>query len=182
LAAATPEFKDEIVRAEEELSARASAAIGDAVTRAQRLDLTLYLPDDLLVKVDIASMACSLEVRAPFLDTELVEYAMRLPSGLKIRGGQGKWLLRRAFADVLPPENAARTKQGFGLPVGAWLRTSLRQLVDDAVLSRRALDRGHLREPAVRALVDEHMRGVDHTHRLWSLIMLELWHREFIDG
>jgi asparagine synthase (glutamine-hydrolysing) len=182
LVAATPEFREEVICAEEELAVRAAAASGDALTRAQRLDLTLYLPDDLLVKVDIASMANSLEVRAPFLDRALVEYAMRLPSRLKIRGGQGKWLLRQAFADVLPQENAARTKQGFGLPVGGWLRTSLRSLLDDAVLSPRALDRGYVSEPAARALVDEHMRGVDHTHRLWSLIMLELWHREFIDG
>jgi len=160
---------------------RARAALGDALTRVQRLDLTLYLPDDLLVKVDIASMASSLEVRAPFLDRELVEYATRLPSGLMIRGGQGKWLIRQAFADVLPPENAARTKQGFGLPVGAWLRANLRPLMHDAVLSRRALDRGYLSEQAARTLVDEHMAGIDHTHRLWSLIMLELWHREFID-
>ena len=100
---------------------------------------------------------------------------------MKLRGSQGKWLLRQAFADVLPTENAARTKQGFGLPIGAWLRTSLRPLVDDAILSRRALDRGYLTESAVRTLVDEHLRGVDHTHRLWSLLMLELWHREFID-
>jgi asparagine synthase (glutamine-hydrolysing) len=181
LVAATPEFKDEIVCAEQELSVRAAEVSSDAVTSAQRLDLTLYLPDDLLVKVDIASMANSLEVRAPFLDRELVEYATRLPPRLKIRGGQGKWLLRQAFADVLPPESAARTKQGFGLPIGAWLRTSLRPLMDDTVLSRRALDRGYLSGPAARALVDEHVRGVDHTHRLWSLIMLELWHREFID-
>jgi len=182
LAAAAPEFRQEIVCAEAELAARASAASGDAPTQAQRLDLTMYLPDDLLVKVDIASMANSLEVRAPLLDTSLVEFSARLPTALKIRGGQGKWLLRRAFADVLPPENAARTKQGFGLPVGGWLRTSLRALVDDAVLSRRALDRGYVNGPAARAIVDEHMRGADQTHRLWSLIMLELWHREFIDG
>ena len=134
------------------------------------------------MKVDIASMANSLEVRAPFLDRQLVEYAMRLPTGLKIRAGRGKWLLRQAFADVLPPETAARGKQGFGLPIGAWLRTTLRPLLDDVVLSRSALDRGYLLPAAVRSLVDEHLRGVDHTHRLWSLIMLELWHREFIDG
>jgi asparagine synthase (glutamine-hydrolysing) len=179
--AAAPEFRTEVVCAEQELSARAGAALGDALSRVQRLDLTLYLPDDLLVKVDIASMANSLEVRAPFLDRELVEYATRLPSGFKIRRGQSKWLLRQAFADVLPPESAARTKQGFGLPVGAWLRTSLRPLMDDAILSRRAIDRGYVSGQAAKALVDEHMRGIDHTHRLWSLIMLELWHREFID-
>src|SRR5260221_5921292 len=126
-------------------------------------------------------MASSVEGRAPLLDKELVEFVTRLPTALKLHGGRGKWLLRQAFGDVLPTETTARTKQGFGLPIGAWLRTSLRPLVDDAILSRRALDRGYLRESAVRTLVDEHLRGVDHTHRLWSLLMLELWHRDFID-
>ena len=181
-AAAMPGFATEVLCAEQELAARGAQVQGDAVTRSQRTDIAQYLPDDLLVKVDIASMANSLEVRAPFLDRELVEYAMRLPTGLKIRAGRGKWLLRQAFADVLPPETAARGKQGFGLPIGAWLRTTLRPLLDDVVLSRNALDRGYLMPAAVRSLVDEHLRGVDHTHRLWSLIMLELWHREFIDG
>jgi len=181
-AAATPGFATEVLSAEQELAARGAGVQGDAVTRSQRTDIAQYLPDDLLVKVDIASMANSLEVRAPFLDRELVEYALRLPTRLKIRAGRGKWLLRRAFADVLPSETAARGKQGFGLPIGAWLRTSLRPLLDDVVLSRSALDRGYVMPAAVRSLVDEHLRGVDHTHRLWSLIMLELWHREFIDG
>jgi asparagine synthase (glutamine-hydrolysing) len=123
-----------------------------------------------------------LEVRAPFLDRQLVEYAMRLPTPLKIRGGRGKWLLRQAFADVLPAETIARRKQGFGLPIGTWLRTSLRTLLDDVVLSPTALGRGYLVPEAVKALVQEHLRGVDNTHRLWSLVMLELWHREYIDG
>ena len=177
-AASTPDFRADVRGAEGELRARAEALPGDAAQRAQRLDLELYLPDDLLVKVDIASMACSLEVRAPFLDRELVEYAVRLPTRLKIRGRTGKWVLREAFADVLPPENASRAKQGFGLPIGAWLRTSLRPLLDDVVLSSSALGRGYLEPSAVRRLAAEHLRGVDHTHRLWSLIMLELWHRD----
>lgn len=181
-AAATPGFAREVLSAEQELAARGAGVQGDAVTRSQRTDIAQYLPDDLLVKVDIASMANSLEVRAPFLDRDLIEYALRLPTRLKIRAGRGKWLLRQAFADVLPPETVARGKQRFGLPIGTWLRTTLRPLLDDVVLSRSALDRGYVMPAAVRSLVDEHLRGVDHTHRLWSLIMLELWHREFIDG
>ena len=168
-------------RAALELGGREAAMPGGAVERAQRLDLALYLPDDLLVKVDIASMANSLEVRAPFLDRDLVEYATRLPTDLKIRHGQRKWILRQAFADALPAETMNRRKQGFALPIGEWLRTSLRPLVDDLVLSSRALGRGYLRPAFVRALVDEHQAGVDHTHRLWSLLMLELWHREVVD-
>jgi asparagine synthase (glutamine-hydrolysing) len=164
------------------LRARASAVTGDAVSRARRLDLGLYLPDDLLVKVDIASMANSLEVRAPFLDRALVEFAMSLPTSLLIRGTRRKWVLKAAFADALPPENLARRKQGFGLPLGQWMRGELRDLLEGVVLSDTALQRGYLRPEATRALVDEHLAGVDHTHRLWSLVMLELWHREFIDG
>ena len=181
-AAAAPDFAADVDCAGRELDALSTEADGDAVTRSQRMDIAQYLPDDLLVKVDIASMANSLEVRAPFLDRQLVEYAIRLPTDLKIRGGRGKWLLRKAFADVLPAETASRSKQGFGLPIGAWLRTSLRTLLDDVVLSPTALDRGYLAPAVVKALVHEHLRGIDHTHRLWSLVMLELWHREYIDG
>ena len=147
--------------------------------RAQLLDVSLYLPDDLLVKVDIASMANSLEVRAPFLDRCLVEYALALPTSLMIRGWRRKWILRKAFAETLPPENLARRKQGFGVPIGRWLRRELRPLLDDLVLSTSALQRGYLRPETIRTLVDEHLRGVDHSNRLWSLLALELWHREF---
>jgi asparagine synthase (glutamine-hydrolysing) len=181
-AAAASDFVADVECAGSELDARSAEIEGDTVSRSQRIDIAQYLPDDLLVKVDIASMANSLEVRAPFLDRQLVEYAMRLPTDLKIRGGRGKWLLRKAFADVLPAETASRGKQGFGLPIGAWLRTDLRTLLDDVVLSPTALDRGYLAPAAIRVLVHEHLRGVDHTHRLWSLVMLELWHREYIDG
>jgi len=124
-------------------------------------------------------MANSLEVRAPFLDRCLVEYALQLPTSLMIRGTRRKWVLRKAFADTLPPENLARKKQGFGVPIGRWLRQDLRPLLGDLVLSTAALQRGYLRPDAIRALVGEHLSGVDHSHRLWSLLMLELWHREF---
>jgi asparagine synthase (glutamine-hydrolysing) len=165
-----------------ELRRRASVFIGDAVREARSLDLSMYLPDDLLVKVDIASMANSLEVRAPFLDRALVEFAIRLPTSLLIRGTRRKWVLRQAFADALPPQNLSRRKQGFGLPIGRWLRGELGWMLQDIVLSDRAKARGYLRPEAVEALVSEHRAGVDRTHRLWSLVMLELWHREFVDA
>jgi asparagine synthase (glutamine-hydrolysing) len=179
---ATDTFAGAARMAGDELRRRAGAFDGDAVRQARGLDLGMYLPDDLLVKVDIASMANSLEVRSPFLDRALVEFALRLPTSLLIRGTRRKWILRRAFADTLPKENLARRKQGFGLPVGRWLRSELRPMLDDVVLSDRALRRGFLRPEAVRRLAQEHLAGVDHTHRLWSLLMLELWHREFIDA
>ena len=178
-ASATAEFRPYADRAARELDRRAAIPVGDATRRAQLLDVALYLPDDLLVKVDIASMANSLEVRAPFLDRCLVEYALQLPTSLMIRGTRRKWVLRKAFADTLPPENLARRKQGFGVPIGRWLRQELRPLLGDLVLSTSALQRGYLRPAAVRTLVEEHLGGADHSHRLWSLLMLELWHREF---
>jgi asparagine synthase (glutamine-hydrolysing) len=178
-ASATVEFRPYADGAARELERRAAIPVRDAARRAQLLDLELYLADDLLVKVDIASMANSLEVRAPFLDRCLVEYALALPTSLMIRGTRRKWVLRKAFADTLPAENLARRKQGFGVPIGRWLREDLRPLLGDLVLSSAALERGYLRPDAVRALVDEHLAGTDHSHRLWSLLMLELWHREF---
>jgi len=178
---ATESFVESTRLAAAELRRRASAFEGDAVRQARGLDLSMYLPDDLLVKVDIASMANSLEVRSPFLDRALVEFALRLPTSLLIRGTRRKWILRRAFADTVPKENLARRKQGFGLPVGRWLRSELRPMLEDMVLSDRALGRGFLRPEPVHRLVREHVAGVDHTHRLWSLLMLELWHREFVD-
>lgn len=154
----------------------------DPVMTAQAFDLGSYLPDDLLVKVDIASMATSLEVRSPFLDRELVEFAVRLPLRFKMRGLQRKYLVKRAFADRLSTETLHRSKQGFGVPVGAWMRTHRRAYVEDVVLSPRALGRGYFRPGAVERLVREHMGGrADHTQRLWALLVLELWHREFVD-
>ena len=176
---ATADFRPFADGAARELERRAALPVGDAVRRAQLLDVSLYLPDDLLVKVDIASMANSLEVRAPFLDRCLVEYALALPTSLMIRGTRRKWILQKAFAETLPPENLARRKQGFGVPIGQWLRHELRPLLDDLVLSPSGLGRGYLRAEAIRTLVEEHRRGVDHSHRLWSLLALELWHREF---
>ncbi len=152
----------------------------DPVRSAQHVDLLLYLPDDLLVKMDIASMANSLEVRCPFLDHELVEFAWRLPTGLKIRAGERKYLLKRAFEGILPRENMYRTKQGFAVPVGAWMRSEVGRDIEDIVLSSEALARGYFRPERVRSLVRAHTDGrVDHTSRLWALFMLEQWHRAF---
>jgi asparagine synthase (glutamine-hydrolysing) len=151
------------------------------IDAAMAVDVASYLPYDLLVKVDVASMANSLEARSPFLDHEAMEFAARLPVEIKFRGGRLKSLLKRAFADLLPPENVNRRKMGFGVPVGQWFRGPLRDLLRDALLSPRSLERGYFRESEVRRLVDEHLeRRADHSFQLWNLLMLELWHREFI--
>ena len=146
---------------------------------AQTVDLLLYLPDDLLVKMDIASMANSLEVRCPFLDHELVEFAARLPLHLKIRGRDRKYLVKRAFAGVIPHENMYRRKQGFGIPVGQWARGELRPLVEETLLATDARSRDLFQPDRLRTLVREHTEGrVDRTQQVWSLLMLELWLRE----
>jgi len=150
------------------------------VDAAMAVDVASYLPYDLLVKVDITSMANSLEARSPFLDHEVMEFAARLPVEIKFRGRRLKSLLKLAFADLLPLENVNRRKMGFGVPVGQWFRGPLRELLQDALFSQQSLERGCFREPEVRRLVDEHLESVaDHSFQLWNLLMLELWRREF---
>jgi len=154
----------------------------DAVDAAMFVDVQSYLPYDLLVKVDIMSMANSLEARSPFLDHEVMEFAARLPVSLKLRGKESKYLLKRAFADYLPSENVNRRKMGFGVPVGEWFRTSLRPLLEDALLSKQSKRRGYFQAGEIHRLISEHIgRRADHGFKLWNLLMLELWHREFID-
>jgi asparagine synthase (glutamine-hydrolysing) len=154
----------------------------DPVDAVQRADTLLYLPQDCLVKMDIASMANSLEARSPLLDHRLVEFCASLPSSYKLRGSTSKWLLRRLMRDRLPPAILSRPKMGFGVPVGEWLRGDLRPLVDDTILSSRFFQRGYFNPPAVRALVDEHLtHRADRTPHIWALLMLELWFRRFVD-
>src|SRR5207237_1338901 len=136
----------------------------DPVDAVQRADTLLYLPEDLLAKVDIASMANSLEARSPLLDHRLVEFCAALPSSYKLKGRTSKWLLRQLMRDRLPPAILSRPKMGFGVPVGDWLRGELRPLLEDTLLSSRALNRGYFKSSAVRALIDEHLsRRVDRT-------------------
>ena len=149
------------------------------ITGLQLLDVATYLPGDLLLKADIASMAHSLELRSPFLDHEVVALGLALPDSLKTRGRQGKVALRRAFADDLPPEVAGRGKTGFGVPLGRWFRDDLRETARDLLPT----ERGWFRPDAVRQLLDEHGSGhADHGHRLWCLLMLELWVREHVEA
>ena len=142
-------------------------------------DVERYLPDDLLVKMDIAAMANSLEGRSPLLDHELGEFVARLPVELKVSPRTSKILLRKAMRGILPPEILGRGKLGFTAPVGAWLRGPMRGLLGDLLLHPRAADLGYVDAAAVRGLFDEHQAGsVDRTGPLWTLLMLELWLRE----
>ena len=145
-------------------------------------DIMTYLPNDLLVKVDIATMAVSLEARSPFLDHHVIEFAASLPEKLKLRGLTTKYLLKRVLKKLLPVENLQRSKMGFGVPIGHWFRGQMQPFLREVLLSEKALGRGLFKPQKVHQLVDQHTRGErDYSHQLWSLLMLELWFREFID-
>ncbi|MEW2493207.1 asparagine synthase (glutamine-hydrolyzing) [Streptomyces nodosus] len=159
---------------------RDSRAVGPA-NRLMDVDVNSYLPGDLLVKVDITTMANSLEARSPFLDHRLMEWAARLPAELKVRRGTTKYLLKKAMQDWLPPELLHRPKQGFGVPLAHWLRTDLRDVAWDVLTDRTARSRGFFRPEAVRRLLDEHQAGENRTRQLWALMQFELWHRRFVD-
>ncbi|MCC2670217.1 MAG: asparagine synthase (glutamine-hydrolyzing), partial [Armatimonadetes bacterium] len=153
----------------------------DPAEAAMAVDVQSYLPYDLLVKVDITSMANSLEARSPFLDHEVMEFAAQLPIGMKLRGKTLKHLPKRAFADLLPTENVRRAKMGFGVPVGQWFRGPLRELLHDALLSEQSLGRGYFQREPLERIMREHVEGrSDRQLVLWNLLMLELWHREMI--
>jgi asparagine synthase (glutamine-hydrolysing) len=152
-----------------------------ALDRALATDLARSMPDQLLFKMDIATMASSLEARAPLLDYRLVEWAARLPTSFKQRGRSRKRLISDALGRHVPPELFKRPKMGFTPPTPGWLRNELHELTADTLLSQASRDRGIIDPTAVQRLIAEHDRGIDHTRGLWSLLMLELWHQEFID-
>jgi asparagine synthase (glutamine-hydrolysing) len=154
----------------------------DVVEQMQSLDTRLYLAEDILTKVDRASMAVSLEVRAPFLDPRVAEFAASLPSDYKLRGGKTKYILKRAVADMLPPFVSRRGKKGFGVPVAEWLKGKLRPLARDLLSPDRVRRAGVFNPDYVTKLLDEHERGVaNHRKLLWTLLMFELWHESFIE-
>ncbi|MCA1628912.1 MAG: asparagine synthase (glutamine-hydrolyzing) [Acidobacteria bacterium] len=150
--------------------------------RMQYLDTKLYLAEDILAKVDRASMSVSLEVRAPFLDRRVVEYAASLPADFKLRGRTTKYILKRAIDPLVPPFVTRRPKKGFGVPVAEWLKGRLRPLARD-LLSPARLARHGLFDPAyVARLQDEHERGrANHRKLLWTLLVFELWHESFVE-
>jgi asparagine synthase (glutamine-hydrolysing) len=158
------------------------AAASTHLDRTLSVDFLTYLTDDLLVKADRMSMAHSLETRAPFLDNEVLALAQHMPESLRIRGRAQKWILREAFADLLPPENVKRVKRGFGMPVASWLRGHLQGFARDTLLSEAARSRGYFQPARVQQLLDDHVAGrADHGQRLWALLVLELWHRQYVD-
>jgi len=156
----------------------------DAVDTLDKLlyaDTETYL-HELLMKQDQMSMAASIESRVPFLDHKLAEFSARMPREMKLRGGTTKWILREAMAGVLPTEILTRPKMGFPVPLGKWLRTTHRHIVDEYILSERAAERGIFDREYVMSLVARHSAGENADEKLWALINFEMWARTFIDG
>jgi asparagine synthase (glutamine-hydrolysing) len=153
----------------------------DAVDAMLAVDTRFYLPTDLLVKVDITSMAHSLEVRSPLLDTQLAEFVASLPSGFKLRRLTTKNLLKRALAGRVPTSNLRRAKRGFAVPIAHWLRHELRSFTTDHLQPSRLAQEGFLRQPTIDRLLADHVAGTRNwAHHLWVLLMLELWYRAFL--
>jgi len=154
----------------------------DLVEQMQNLDTRLYLAEDILTKVDRASMAVSLEVRAPFLDPRVAEFAASLPAHYKLKGQKTKHILKLAVANLLPPFVTRRGKKGFGVPVAEWLKGKLRPLARDLLSPERVRRAGVFNSDYVTKLLEEHERGAaNHRKLLWTLLMFELWHESFIE-
>ena len=156
---------------------------GNGIVDATMLtDQMTYLPNDLLVKVDIASMANSLEARSPFLDHKVIEFAASLPESIKLRGAETKYLLKKVASRLVPREVLYRPKKGFGVPLTHWFRGELKDFLRETLLSEKSLRRGLVKPETVEQLVREHTNAErDHVWQLWTLLMLELWFQQFID-
>lgn len=157
-------------------------AASSLLDRLLGVDTMSYLPDDLLVKVDRATMAHGLEARSPFLDHQLLEFCAALPTKYKARGGVSKYLLKAVMKDRLPSSVLQRPKMGFGVPIDQWFRGSCRTIVEDILLSSRCLQRGYFKPELIRRMVEEQRQGrTSYGSRVYALLMLELWHREYVD-
>jgi asparagine synthase (glutamine-hydrolysing) len=175
-----PEYRSQIrlSQAEQHFVEPFERAAGTWLDRTLYTDLHTYLPGDLLVKADRMTMAASLEGRSPFLDHLFMEWAARLPDEMKVRGRMGKVLLRRAFADVLPPRLGKRGKQGFGIPLATWFRGPLRDWAVECILAPTSPLLEWFQRPILEQLLEEHLRfRADHGKRLYALTMLALWAR-----
>ena len=156
--------------------------VKDLLDKVLMTDVHTYLPNDLLVKVDITSMATSLEARSPFLDHKFMEFVASLPADYKMRNFTKKYILKEIAKELIPSSNIYRKKMGFGVPVGSWFRNELKEFLVGTLLSERALKRGYFKPEAIKDMVEKHISGKrDYMMPLWALLMLELWHKRFID-
>ncbi len=146
-------------------------------------DIMSYLPDDLLVKMDRATMAHGVEARSPFLDHTFMEFAARLPISLKIKGLNRKWILKKALSNLLPKAIVTRSKRGFAIPVDVWLRKELNSMLREVLLSKAAGDRGYFNQERVKVMLDQHLKGQKNwQYQLWNLLILELWFLQKFDN
>jgi asparagine synthase (glutamine-hydrolysing) len=153
----------------------------DVLNRMLYADAKIWLPDDLLLKADKMTMANGVELRVPFLDHKLVEFAATLPADLKLKGRTGKYLLREAMKDVLPKRILTRPKRGFPVPTGSWLRRELKDFVHDTLLANDAACRGYMDSKIIKKIVREHEQGTENRRQeIWTLLVFEIWHRLFI--
>jgi asparagine synthase (glutamine-hydrolysing) len=180
----TPEVRARLADCQTERSRieRLTSAPGHWLSTAQAMDLEHYLPLDILTKVDRMSMAHSLEARVPLLDHTFVEFAARIPEEMRFQKGQTKRIFVKAVRGLLPDPVLDRPKQGFGVPIGSWLRKHLDVLLHETILSETCRRRGILDGSAVEALVRRHKQGRPLDFQLWTLISFELWCRTFLDG
>jgi len=152
------------------------------IDRLLYLDSKTYLPGDILTKVDRMSMANSLEARAPFLDHKLIEFVSNIPSEMKMRDGQSKYILKKAMQGIIPNEILYREKQGFGMPINEWIKAQLQTRIHSDLTETRTVERGYFERSYIDGLLTEQSSGRrDNSYAIWLLWMLELWHRKFID-
>jgi len=155
----------------------------DFVDATLDVDVNLYLPDDLLVKMDVATMAYGLEARSPLLDHKFMEFVARLPSSFKLKGRTKKYIFKKALGGLVPDKILNRPKMGFGVPLDRWFRNELKDFAYETLRSSQARSRGYFRPESVQKLLDDHCSNrANHQHLLWNLLMLELWHRIYIDS
>jgi asparagine synthase (glutamine-hydrolysing) len=159
-----------------------SVSTGNATDNLLYLDSKTYLPSDILTKVDRMSMATSLEARVPLLDHKLIEFVTKIPTALKLKNLETKYIFRKAVKGLVPDEILDRPKQGFGVPINEWINSQLRERIHETLSEKKALERGYFDAKYIKILLDEHAsKRRDHSYSLWVLYMLELWHRRFLD-
>lgn len=155
---------------------------GNPIDNLLYLDSKTYLPSDILTKVDRMTMATSLEARVPLLDHELIEFVQTIPSELKLKNLETKYIFKKAMEGIVPREILYREKQGFGVPINEWINSQLKTRIQETLLEKTTLERGYFEGKYIRTLLDEHEKHRrDHSHLLWMLLMLELWHRRYVD-
>jgi asparagine synthase (glutamine-hydrolysing) len=160
-----------------------AAQCQDSLNRQMYADMKVYLPEDILAKVDQSSMAMSLEARGPFLDYRVVELALSMPGHMKIRGSQRKYILKKAFADLIPEVVLKRKKEGFSIPMKNWLKQELKSVLQELLDEKTLAKLGFFNWSAVNHMVQEHLCGKqNHAHRLWCLMVFVMWHRKYIEN